>query len=154
MTTTELLNSLGFRPAADIGITVTEDAHTYRIKGTTDDITTCDCCGRTGLKKTVILAVLDADGNQEDQTYYGTACAAKATRQTTTAIRNAASTADTNNAEARRWAAEFANLPLATYLNANRRAGTVDELTARWARTTAEARRILAGDITGTRFDR
>lgn len=79
-------------------------APAYRVKGTTDDITTCDCCGRTNLKKTVILAMLDADGNQEDQTYYGTACAAKATAQTSTAIRNAAASADTTLADARRWA--------------------------------------------------
>lgn len=39
----------------------------------TDDITTCDCCSRTGLKRTVVLR---CDGGSIR--YYGTSCAAKA----------------------------------------------------------------------------
>lgn len=38
-----------------------------------DDITTCDCCGRTGLKRTVVLR--NDDGSIR---YHGTSCAARA----------------------------------------------------------------------------
>ena len=40
--------------------------------GTVDDINTCDCCGRSGLKKTVAL---DFDGAVQ---HYGTTCAGRA----------------------------------------------------------------------------
>lgn len=50
--------------------------------GVVDDFDTCDCCGRRGLKRTVALMPLDADGNEdgtaEDVAYYGTSCAATA----------------------------------------------------------------------------
>jgi len=39
----------------------------------TDDITTCDCCSRTGLKRTVMLR--DEAGSIR---YHGTSCAARA----------------------------------------------------------------------------
>lgn len=39
----------------------------------TDDITTCDCCGRAGLKRTVVLR--SDDGAIR---YHGTSCAARA----------------------------------------------------------------------------
>lgn len=44
----------------------------YRILGTTDEITTCECCGRTDLKKTIVLD--DYEGNIS---HYGETCAAK-----------------------------------------------------------------------------
>lgn len=58
---------------------------TYRAIGATDDCTTCDKCGKPHLKKTIILAILDADGNTEDVVYYGSTCATRATgiRKTT-----------------------------------------------------------------------
>jgi hypothetical protein len=43
------------------------------ILGTTNDITDCECCGRTNLKKTVVLLV---DG--ECVRHYGETCAANA----------------------------------------------------------------------------
>ncbi|MCX5336881.1 hypothetical protein [Streptomyces sp. NBC_00140] len=50
--------------------------------GVVDDFDTCDCCGRRGLKRTVALMPLDAEGNEdgtaEDVVYYGTSCAAAA----------------------------------------------------------------------------
>jgi hypothetical protein len=45
----------------------------YRILGSTEEVTTCHCCGRENLKKTVALD--DYEGNV---TYYGETCAAKA----------------------------------------------------------------------------
>lgn len=48
---------------------------TFTVLGTCDNVTTCDCCGRADLKRTVALD----DG--EGVTYYGTACASKATKR-------------------------------------------------------------------------
>jgi hypothetical protein len=42
------------------------------VLGTTGDITTCECCGKSELKKTVALEV---DGEVQ---YYGTTCAGNA----------------------------------------------------------------------------
>lgn len=51
----------------------------YRVKGTTDEVTTCELCGRDELKGTVVLQPLDADGNPDgDPSHFGTACAAAA----------------------------------------------------------------------------
>lgn len=47
-------------------------SQTIKIIGTTDTVGTCDCCGRTDLKKTVVL---DRDGSRS---FFGTACAARA----------------------------------------------------------------------------
>lgn len=44
----------------------------YRILGSNDEVTTCECCGRSGLKKTVVLT------NGEQEVRYGTECAARA----------------------------------------------------------------------------
>lgn len=45
----------------------------FDILGTTDSIDTCDCCGRTGLKSTVIIRF--ADG--AEPVHYGRTCAAR-----------------------------------------------------------------------------
>lgn len=66
----------------------------YRIKGTTGDVTDCEACGRRGLRKTVALAPLDADGNECDAVYYGVDCAARALGRLWTAVRDEAAAAD------------------------------------------------------------
>ncbi|MFI8890522.1 hypothetical protein [Streptomyces paradoxus] len=50
----------------------------FRVGGTTDEITQCELCGRPELKGTVQMIELDADGNDFEDHYFGTACAAKA----------------------------------------------------------------------------
>jgi hypothetical protein len=50
----------------------------FRYIGTTDERTECDRCGKVDLKSTVIIATLDADGNDEAVVYYGSTCAARA----------------------------------------------------------------------------
>lgn len=50
----------------------------FRYIGITDECVECQKCGKTELRSTVVLAVLDADGNTEDVTYYGSTCAARA----------------------------------------------------------------------------
>jgi hypothetical protein len=66
----------------------------YRVLGTTDEVTECELCGRQELKGTIVLAVLDADGNDEEVVYYGASCGAKAAGWTTPAVRKAAKDAD------------------------------------------------------------
>lgn len=50
---------------------------THRYLGITDECVECEQCGKTKLRNTVVLAVLDADGNTEDVVYYGSTCAAR-----------------------------------------------------------------------------
>lgn len=66
----------------------------YRVRGTTDTETTCGVCGREELKGTVVLSVLDVDGNDAGEIYAGTGCAATLTGQTTRAVRADVKTAD------------------------------------------------------------
>jgi hypothetical protein len=49
-----------------------------RYIGATDECVECQKCGKADLKATVILGILDADGNIEEVTYYGSTCAARA----------------------------------------------------------------------------
>jgi hypothetical protein len=72
------------RPARSFQIRVIQapaDA-IYRVLGTTDDVTTCDLCGRRELRGTIVLAILDADGNPEGELYAGSTCGAKAAGRT------------------------------------------------------------------------
>lgn len=43
-----------------------------KILGINNEVTTCECCGRINLKRTVVLA------SENDQVHYGTECAARA----------------------------------------------------------------------------
>lgn len=90
----------------DVSVTVVEDVpdtapvKAYRVKGTTDDVTECELCGRVELKGTVVMEALDADGNVDDMTYFGTQCAAKAAGWTQTEVKRRARTADREAREA------------------------------------------------------
>lgn len=46
--------------------------------GTSEDVTTCEQCGRTDLRRTVHLKYLDSEGNDQGEAYFGTQCAASA----------------------------------------------------------------------------
>lgn len=50
----------------------------FRYIGVTDECIECQKCGKADLKSTIVLAILDADGNDEEITYYGSTCAARA----------------------------------------------------------------------------
>lgn len=50
----------------------------FKYLGTTDECVTCERCGRTELRNTVVLGALDADGNVEGVAYFGSSCAARA----------------------------------------------------------------------------
>jgi hypothetical protein len=82
----------------------------YEVKGSSNDFTSCELCGRTELKGTVVLQPLDEDGNPSgDACYFGTSCAATAAgwtqREVTTRVK-AAQTAERereNTERAARW---------------------------------------------------
>jgi len=78
----------------------------YRVRGTTDDVTECQICGKPELKGTVILDILDADGNIEDITYAGTTCAGRLTSTPAKRIRQQAGMADYAAAQRVEWAQE------------------------------------------------
>lgn len=91
--------------------TATPTAHrTFAVLGTTDEVTECERCGRTDLKKTVVLDALDAEGNQTGSiSHYGTDCGARAAGWTQAEVTAAAKEADDTAKEQRRIArqAEF-----------------------------------------------
>ncbi|MEU1254842.1 hypothetical protein ABZ445_16340 [Streptomyces chartreusis] len=65
----------------------------YKVLGTTDDVTTCELCGKPELKGTVVLAPLDEDGNPDGECYFGVSCAAKAAGWTQREVRAGIKTA-------------------------------------------------------------
>lgn len=82
----------------------------FQVLGTTTDITTCELCGRDELRGTIVLAILDTDGNDTgERAHYGTTCGAKAAGWTITEINDRIKAAD----DAKRAAEE-------TVLNARR----------------------------------
>lgn len=91
----------------------------YKVLGTTDDRTSCDCCGREDLKSTVALE--DEDG---EVVYFGCVCAAKAMRIPAADVRRAAKSADDAKVaaenSARIAAMDAANKRWFSFLNAMR----------------------------------
>ena len=72
-----------------------ETAKLYKALGTSDDVTTCDLCGRDDLKSTIALQQLDIDGNAVGEVvYYGSDCGARATGWTQADVTKAAKNAD------------------------------------------------------------
>lgn len=57
--------------------------------GTTDEVTTCDCCGKKDLKGTVALSI-----NDSDPVYFGCTCAARALGRTTKEVKTESRKAD------------------------------------------------------------
>jgi hypothetical protein len=73
----------------------------YRVLGTTDDITDCDNCPKTGLRMTVHLGYVDDSGEIGGDRYVGTDCAEKLTGVPAAKVRRMATTADREAAEQR-----------------------------------------------------
>ena len=69
---------------------------TMKILGTTDEVTTCDCCGRQDLKSTVAFQTDDGIA------YFGCVCASKMFKVSARSIRADADKADEVNAAAKR----------------------------------------------------
>ena len=80
----------------------------YRVMGTTDAVTTCNQCGREGLRSTVVLDAVDREGNNTgDLLYVGSECATRfpgptGKRRTAVQVRNAARAADTERENLRK----------------------------------------------------
>ncbi len=53
----------------------------YTLLGVDDEVVVCEKCGKSDLKCTVVLGVLDADGNIDHEVRFGRDCAAKALRK-------------------------------------------------------------------------
>jgi len=108
----------------------TNTAPAFRYIGITDECVECQKCGKTELRSTVVLAVLDADGNTEDVTYYGSTCAARALgvkgggRAVAKAAEGARLTTLMNAHDARRMLRLYGDLPATGPLTEDqRRAG-------------------------------
>lgn len=70
-------------------------AKTFKVMGTTNDVTACELCGRTDLHHTIVLVPLDADGNDAGApVYYGSECGARAAGWKQGEVVKAAKTAD------------------------------------------------------------
>lgn len=76
----------------------------YRTRGMTDEVTDCERCGKPDLKGTVIVEVLDPDGNVTEVTYWGTTCAARYGKVKVSVVRAAARAAEQAQREAERAA--------------------------------------------------
>lgn len=68
----------------------------YKFIGTTDEITTCGCCGRTDLKGTIVLQEIDGGAF----VFFGSVCGSKATGWTTKEVKRTAKQADTDRKNA------------------------------------------------------
>lgn len=123
----------------------------YRVLGTNDEQTHCDVCPQVNLKKTVVLEILDVEGNGNGEIIrVGTTCAGMLTGKPSAKIKKLAETMDYAAAQALAGRRENARLILDAYVCVldNKR-----ELYARfWARNPALRRENAAG-VTSVRAD-
>lgn len=134
---------------------------TYKVKGSTTDITRCELCGRDDLRGTTVLAVLDTEGTETGEyVHAGSDCAARATGTTARKIRDAAAAGDRDQAaaadRARRIISRYEDvdglLPrdaVLRYVDANWRhtsGMTGDEILVELRALVADARRVLGLD--------
>ena len=74
----------------------------HSVLGTCDDVSSCDCCGRQNLKRTVALH----NSVTGEDVFFGTTCAARALKWTTKEVRSAVKDADARRAAEERAARE------------------------------------------------
>lgn len=90
-----------------MGAWLARDVHIHygmnsvKFLGTTDEVDTCDCCGKKNLKSTVALSI-----DEGDAVYFGVTCAARALKMAAKDVRANARKADDEKARAAREAAE------------------------------------------------
>jgi len=77
----------------------------YTYLGTSDEVTTCDCCGKSELKSTVAIS----DDDAGETVYFGSTCAAKALKVQLADVKRGTAAADRAKQEARREAAAVAH---------------------------------------------
>lgn len=141
---------------------------TYRVHGVSDDTDTCENCGKIELRSVVMLRVLDDGEETGELIYVGSTCASRllakrGKRVTAARVRDAAGAAARVLTEATKWAHEFAALTVNQYIAANANAylnSTHGDVTAAlnaarqgYLDVQHEAAAILAGKLTGTRFE-
>lgn len=143
---------------------------TYRVHGITDDTDTCEVCGKIELKSVIMLAIIEDGEELGELIYAGSTCGPRllakqyGKRVTPSRVRDAATAAERVRLEAIRWAQEFAALTVNQYIAANANAylnSTHGDVTAAlnaarqgYLDVQHEAAAILAGNLTGTRFER
>lgn len=76
----------------------------YTYLGTSDEVTTCDCCGKSDLKRTVAIM----DDERGESLYFGTTCAARALKVQVAEVKRGTAAADRAREEAARVAREAA----------------------------------------------
>lgn len=76
----------------------------FQYLGTSDDHTSCDCCGKKNLKSTVAIH----DVTTGDVLFFGVTCAARALNVQVAEVKNGTRAADEARAEAERAAARAA----------------------------------------------
>lgn len=135
----------------------------YRALGTSNDVTKCELCGKEDLRGTLVLAILDADGNQEEVLYAGSTCGARKLKVKVAALRAESNAADTRlklaQEDARDYLAYYgtvADMPaMILYAKANAHAvHGLEDVRTKLTALLADCTQVIAGDITGTRWDR
>ncbi len=95
-----------------------------RFLGTSDEVSTCECCGRADLKSTVAISI---DGG--DAVYFGVVCAARAIGRKSAEVKSATAAADRAKTEAERLVRlereRAAQAPWFAFLAANGRGSDV-----------------------------
>lgn len=86
------------------GTETVRETSTWRAMGSTDEITTCDHCGRDDLKGTVRMVLVSEIGEEDGEQFMGTVCAARMTGRKVTEIRTEAARADREREAAERAA--------------------------------------------------
>lgn len=76
----------------------------FEVLGTTDEVTTCDCCGKNPLKATVAISFDDAE-----PVFFGSTCAAKAAKIAPKIMAKAVRSADKAKQKAKEAAATAAS---------------------------------------------
>lgn len=76
----------------------------YTYEGTSDEVTTCDCCGKTDLKSTVAIH----DDEQGETLFFGSTCAARALKVSIKEVTTSTKAADRAKAEVARLVADKA----------------------------------------------
>lgn len=105
---------------SDTRQTVNIGQRVYSFRGVSDEVSECDCCGRKGLKRTVVMEPTDGG----EVVFFGTTCAAKAAGWRTVEIQRAAESAERAAVHAKRdaWQARYAAHPAIVALRAEREA--------------------------------
>ena len=131
--------------------TQTTRTEQYRYLGSTDDVIRCHHCGRTDLTHTVVLELLDADGNVDEVVYFGSTCAARAlsgrfgTKVTAADVRRGVKAAEDATREARRIAATASHDAMMAARDDLLRAWGLDPRTAK----PSDCLRALSAAVTG-----